>query len=80
MADDRPGEPASTGPDAPGSSRWRYDSFLLRLWHSPGGDRLHRVEVQHLQTGLVETAIDETPDWMIDTILESLDGGEDEEI
>lgn len=61
-----------------GSGGWRYDSFLLRLWHVSRGQRIRRVELQHLQTGLVERAVDPEPGWVLDSILDALRGGDED--
>jgi hypothetical protein len=45
-----------------------YDSFLIRIWHVPKGRQMHRVELQHLQTGLVEADVDPAHDWIATTI------------
>ena len=70
---DRPDQPehAATG--------WRYDSFYVRFWHTARGNRVHRIEVQHLQTGLAETAIDPAPDWLLSEIQTVLVVGTDDE-
>jgi hypothetical protein len=67
------GSGAGGEPSGDGDGR-RYDSFLLRVWHAPAARRLHRVEVQHLQTGLVEAGIDPTPEWILAALLGCLAG------
>jgi hypothetical protein len=64
-----------TGGEDRGSLGRRYDSFMLRLWHGSLGHRFYRMELHHLQTGLVETGLDREPDWIVATILDCL--GED---
>ena len=74
--------PADTDPhnqDDHAPAGWRYDSFYVRLWHTARGNRVHRIEVQHLQTGLAETAIDPAPDWLLSEIQNVLVAGAGDE-
>lgn len=64
--DDKP--PPEIDPPEHAATGWRYDSFYVRLWHTVRGDRIHRIEVQHLQTGLAETAIEPAPEWLLNEI------------
>jgi hypothetical protein len=50
----------------------------VRLWHASGGQRIRRIEVQHLQTGLIEHAVDQEPGWVLDSILDSLSGDDED--
>ncbi len=54
---------------------WQYDSFYVRLWHASRGERMHRIELRHLQTGLVEAAIDQPLDWILVALRKALVNG-----
>lgn len=43
---------------------WRYDSFYVQPRHTSRGERVHRLELRHLQTGLAESAEDPSLDWI----------------
>lgn len=45
--------------------RQRYDAFLLRHWHLPGG--AERVEIRHIASGAAAlvTSLPAALDWMV---------------
>jgi hypothetical protein len=49
-----------------------YDSFMIRIWHGAGGDRLLRAEVDHIQTGAVYIGRDVPQDWIEQTVRDSI--------
>jgi hypothetical protein len=57
----------------PSSSPRRYDSFVVRLWFDPERAAVLRAEIQHVQSGLVEQAVDVTAAWVEQTILALLE-------
>jgi hypothetical protein len=65
-------ESGSERPNETGGSRRPavYDSFVVRLWRTPGIDLVRRVEVEHVQSGVVASAGDVALAW----VLAQLDG------
>lgn len=65
-------ESSSERPNETGGSRCPavYDSFVVRLWRTPGIDLVRRVEVEHVQSGGVASAGDVALAW----VLAQLDG------
>jgi hypothetical protein len=49
-----------------------YDSFMIRIWHGAGGDRLLRAEVDHIQTGAVYVGREVSADWIEQTVRDSI--------
>lgn len=49
-----------------------YDSFMIRIWHGAGGDRLLRAEVDHIQTGAVYVGREVPEDWIEETVRASI--------
>jgi hypothetical protein len=47
-----------------------YDSFVVRLWRTPGSAVVRRVEVEHVQSGVVASAGEVELAW----VLAQLDG------
>lgn len=48
--------------------RRRYDSFILRVWRDGTGDSLPRLELEHIQTGLVTSELNGTLTWVVEAL------------
>ena len=56
-----------------------YDSFVVRLWHESGTGVVMRAEVEHVQSGLVDTHIGSSWEWIQERLHARLDGREGQE-
>ena len=42
-----------------------YDSFVVRMWRTPDSQNLRRIEIEHVQSGVIASAGDVTPEWIL---------------
>ena len=45
-----------------------YDSFLVRLWREPTTGSLLRVEIEHVQDGVIRDGRAVPPEWILDAL------------
>ena len=50
-----------------------YDSFVVRLWHEAATGALLRAEVEHVQSGSVDTRVGNSWDWVRDWLRRCVD-------
>ena len=45
-----------------------YDSFVVRLWHQAESNELLRAEIEHVQSGAVDTRLSASWEWLRDRL------------
>ena len=49
-----------------------YDSFVVRLWHQAESNELLRAEIEHVQSGAVDSRVGASWEWLRDRLRASI--------